>query len=228
MTMDDEGESDGITSSGRIREKLIETKQDWAREGRLLTGTTADPARDRLPPGQTLVKDWPVLDLGIQPNVPAEKFRLDLDGALENRTSLSLDDFMALPQAESVSDIHCVTQWSRYDNRWKGVAARTLLDLVRPMPEARHVVFHSHDGYTANVRLDQFDQPDVFLVHHWEGKPISRQHGGPVRVLMPRLYLWKSAKWVRRIQFTISDRPGFWELRGYHNNGDPWSEERYR
>jgi DMSO/TMAO reductase YedYZ molybdopterin-dependent catalytic subunit len=227
MTMDDEGESDGITSSGRIREKLIETKQDWAREGRLLTGTTADPARDRLPPGQTLVKDWPVLDLGIQPNVPAEKFRLDLDGALENRTSLSLDDFMALPQAESVSDIHCVTQWSRYDNRWKGVAARTLLDLVRPMPEARHVVFHSHDGYTTNVRLDQFDQPDVFLVHEWEGKPISRQHGGPVRVLMPRLYLWKSAKWVRRIQFTISDRPGFWEVRGYHNNGDPWTEERY-
>jgi DMSO/TMAO reductase YedYZ molybdopterin-dependent catalytic subunit len=227
MTMDGEGGGDGITSSGRIREKLIEAKQDWAREGRLLTGTTADPARDRLPPGQTLVRDWPVLDLGIQPNVPPEKFRLDLDGALENRISLSLDDFMALPQAESVSDIHCVTQWSRYDNRWKGVAARTLLDLVRPMPEARHVVFHSHDGYTTNVRLDQFDQPDVFLVHEWEGKPISRQHGGPVRVLMPRLYLWKSAKWVRRIQFTISDRPGFWELRGYHNNGDPWMEERY-
>jgi DMSO/TMAO reductase YedYZ molybdopterin-dependent catalytic subunit len=159
--------------------------------------------------------------------VPVEKFKLDLDGALENRISLSLAEFMALPQSESVSDIHCVTQWSRYDNRWKGVAARTLLDLVRPMPEARHVVFHSHDGYTTNVRLDQFDQPDVFLVHEWEGRPITRQHGGPVRVLMPRLYLWKSAKWVRRIQFTISDRPGFWELRGYHNNGDPWTEERY-
>ncbi len=228
MTMDGEDDSAGITRSGRIREKLIEAKQDWAREGRLLTGATADPVRDRLPPGQTLVKDWPVLDLGIQPNVPREKFRLDLDGALENRISLSLDDFMALPQSESVSDIHCVTQWSRYDNRWKGVAARTLLDLVRPMPEVKHVVFHSHDGYTTNVRLDQFDQPDVFLVHEWEGKPITRQHGGPVRVLMPRLYLWKSAKWVRRIQFTISDRPGFWELRGYHNNGDPWSEERYR
>ena len=225
---DGEEDGDGITHSGRIKEKLIEAKQDWAREGRLLTGTTADPARDRLPPGQTLVKDWPVLDLGIQPNVPAEKFKLELDGALENRTSLSLAEFMALPQAESVSDIHCVTQWSRHDNRWKGVAARTLLDLVRPMPEVRHVVFHSHDGYTTNVRLDQFDQPDVFLVHQWEGKPISRQHGGPVRVLMPRLYLWKSAKWVRRIQLTISDRPGFWELRGYHNNGDPWSEERYR
>jgi DMSO/TMAO reductase YedYZ molybdopterin-dependent catalytic subunit len=99
--------------------------------------------------------------------------------------------------------------------------------MVEPKDEARHVVFHSHDGYTTNVRLDQFDQPDVFLVHQWEGEPISRQHGGPVRVLIPRLYLWKSAKWVRRIELTGADRPGFWEVRGYHNNGDPWNEERY-
>ena len=89
------------------------------------------------------------------------------------------------------------------------------------------VIFHAHDGYTTNIRLDQFDQPDVFLVHEWEGKPINRAHGGPVRMLVPRLYLWKSAKWLRRIQFTISDHPGFWEVRGYHNNGDPWLEERY-
>ena len=220
-------DDDGVELSGRIKDKLIEAKQGWAREGRLLTGAPASPARDRLPPGQTLVKDWPVLDLGIQPDVTPAKFRLDIDGAVENRLSLTLGEVMALPQAASVSDMHCVTQWSRYDNRWKGVAARTVLDLVRPMPEAKHVVFHAHDGYTTNVRLDQFDQPDVFLVHEWEGKPITRRHGGPVRVLIPRLYLWKSAKWVRRIRFTISDRPGFWEVRGYHNNGDPWSEERY-
>ncbi|MBO0710075.1 MAG: sulfite oxidase-like oxidoreductase [Acetobacteraceae bacterium] len=226
MTAPDE-EDDAVSVSGRVRPKLIAAKQDWAREGRLLTGTTAEPGRDRLPPGQTLVRDWPVLDLGIQPQVPTATFRLDLDGALTNRISLSLSEFMALPQEESVSDIHCVTQWSRYDNRWKGVAARTLLDLVRPMPQARHVVFHSYDGYTTNIRLDQFDQPDVFLVHEWEGQPITRQHGGPVRVLVPRLYFWKSAKWLRRIQFTISDRPGFWEVRGYHNNADPWAEERY-
>ncbi len=220
-------DSDEVALSGRIRDKLIETKQGWARDGRLLTGTTADPMRERLPPGQTLVRDWPVLDLGIQPDVTPAKFRLDIDGAVENRVSLTLDAVMALPQAETVSDIHCVTQWSRYDNSWKGVSARTLLDLVRPMPEAKHIVFHAHDGYTTNVRLDQFDQPDAFLVHEWEGKPISRQHGGPVRVLIPRLYFWKSAKWVRRIQFTISDRPGFWEVRGYHNNADPWTEQRY-
>jgi DMSO/TMAO reductase YedYZ molybdopterin-dependent catalytic subunit len=218
---------DDIPLDGAIKDKLIEAKQGWARDGRLLTGTTADPARDRLPPGQRLVRDWPVLDLGVEPNVTPEKFKLDVDGLVETRLHLTLDEFMALPQTDSVSDMHCVTQWSRYDNRWRGVAARALLERVRPMPEARHVVFHSHDGYTTNVRLDQFDQPDVFLVHLWEGKPITRQHGGPVRVLIPRLYLWKSAKWVRRIELTANDRPGFWEVRGYHNNADPWQEERY-
>jgi DMSO/TMAO reductase YedYZ molybdopterin-dependent catalytic subunit len=216
-----------IPIDGAIKDKLIAVKQGWARDGRLLTGTTADPAQDRLPPGQRLVRDWPVLDLGVEPDVRPDKFKLDLDGLVENRLHLTLDDFMALPQTDSVSDMHCVTQWSRYDNRWQGVAARTLLQLARPKPEARHVVFHSHDGYTTNVRLDQFDQPDVFLVHRWEGQPISRQHGGPVRVLIPRLYLWKSAKWVRRIELTAQDRKGFWEVRGYHNNADPWQEERY-
>ena len=227
MPDDLEPTDDAIAKTGAVKDKLIEKKQDSAREGRLLTGTHADPARERLPPGQRLVKDWPVLDLGVQPDVPARKFRLDIDGMVRRPVSMTLDEFMALPQAESVSDMHCVTQWSRYDNRWKGVSARTLLAMVEPKDEARHVIFHSHDGYTTNVRLDQFDQPDVFLVHQWEGEPIPRQHGGPVRVLIPRLYLWKSAKWVRRIELTGTDRPGFWEVRGYHNNADPWNEERY-
>ncbi len=209
------------------KDKLIARKQDWAREGRLLTGTVADPAVARLPPGQVLVRDWPVLDLGIQPDITALKFRLDLIGAVERPFSLDLDAFLALPRHDSVSDMHCVTQWSRYDNRWRGVAARTLLDMARPKPTAAHVIFHAHDGYTTNVRLDQFDQPDVFLVHEWDGAPLSRQHGGPVRVLIPRLYLWKSAKWVSRIELRASDRRGFWETRGYHNNADPWREERY-
>jgi DMSO/TMAO reductase YedYZ molybdopterin-dependent catalytic subunit len=208
-------------------EKLIARKQDWARDGRLLTGTTADHAAVRLPPGQTLVKDWPVLDLGSQPDITPQRFRLDIDGAARRPLSLSLEDFMALPQQDSVSDMHCVTQWSRYDNTWRGVAARTLLQMVEPLSSARHVIFHAHDGYSTNVRLDQFDQPDVFLVHQWEGKPIDRRHGGPVRVLIPRLYLWKSPKWVRRIELSASDKPGFWEQRGYHNNADPWLEERY-
>ncbi len=173
------------------------------------------------------MKDWPVLDLGVQPNVPEQKFRLDVDGAVENRLSLRLDEFMALPQAEYVSDMHCVTQWSRYDNQWKGVPAPALLEIVKPRPEVKHVIFTSFDGYTTNIRLDQFDQPDVFLVHEWEGKPITREHGGPVRMMVPKLYLWKSPKWLRRIHFTIGDHPGFWETRGYNNNADPWLEERY-
>jgi DMSO/TMAO reductase YedYZ molybdopterin-dependent catalytic subunit len=207
-------------------DKLIARKQEWARQGRLLTGRGADP-QTRLPPGQRLVHDWPVLDLGEQPLITPERFHLELNGAVETPQRMNLSEFMALPMVESVSDMHCVTQWSRYDNAWKGVAARTLLALARPLPEARHVVFHAHDHYTTNIRLDQFDQPDVFLVHEWGGQPIDRRHGGPVRVLIPRLYLWKSAKWVRRIEFRADDQPGFWETRGYHNNADPWDEERY-
>jgi DMSO/TMAO reductase YedYZ molybdopterin-dependent catalytic subunit len=163
----------------------------------------------------------------VQPDVAPDKWRLRVEGLVQAPVRLTLPEFMALPQTELVNDIHCVTQWSRYDNQWKGVAARALLEIVRPKPETRHVVFHSFDGYTANLRLEQFDQPDVFLVHEWEGNPLSGAHGGPVRMLIPRLYFWKSAKWLRRIQFTISDHPGFWEQRGYHNNGDPWQEERY-
>jgi DMSO/TMAO reductase YedYZ molybdopterin-dependent catalytic subunit len=220
-------DGDGTDATGKRRDKLIETKQDWARQGRLLTGLHADPDKDRLPPGQRLVNDWPILDLGQQPHVTEQKFRLDIDGAVENRLSLNLAEFMALPMSEYVSDMHCVTQWSRYDNRWKGVSARVLLEIVQPRPEVNHVIFTAFDGYTTNIRLDQFDQPDVFLVHQWEGKPISREHGGPVRMMVPKLYLWKSAKWIRRIHFTISDHPGFWETRGYNNNADPWTEERY-
>ena len=218
---------DDVPITGQIRDKLVEKKQEWARDGRLLTGTQSTPEKDRLPPGQRLVTDWPILDLGAEPHVTPEKFRLDVEGVVENKLSLRLDEFTGLPQTESVSDMHCVTQWSRYDNHWKGVSAKDLLAIVQPKPDANFVIFHAHDGYTTNIRLDQFDQPDVFLVHEWEGKPITRAHGGPVRMLVPRLYLWKSAKWLRRIQFTISDHPGFWEVRGYHNNGDPWLEERY-
>ncbi len=214
-------------SKDESRDKLIATKQQWARDGRLLTGTTADPAQDRLPPGQRLVRDWPVLDLGAQPEITPERFRLDIDGAVKHPISMRLDEFTALPQQDSVSDMHCVTQWSRYDNQWRGVSARTLLDLVKPQDNAAHVILHANDGYATNIRLDQFDQPDVFLVHSWNGEPIDRRHGGPVRALIPRLYLWKSAKSIRRIELSAVDKPGFWERNGYHNNADPWREERY-
>ena len=220
-------EDDDIPVTGKIREKLVESKQAWAREGRLLTGTQGVPGRDRLPPGQTLVKDWPVLDLGVQPDVSKERWRLRVEGLVQAPVRLTLDEFMALPQAELVNDIHCVTQWSRYDNRWQGVPASTLLDLARPKPAARFVSFTSYDGYTTNVPLAEFARDDVLLAHSWEGAPITRQHGGPVRVVLPHLYFWKSPKWVTRIELLRDDRPGFWEVRGYHNEADPWKEERY-
>ncbi len=209
-----------------FKDKLIGAKQAWAKAGRLLTGQTATPEQ-RLPPGQRLVQDWPVLDLGIQPYVSLEDFRLTLDGAVENPVVLDWAGLMALPQSGMLADMHCVTQWSNYDNRWQGIDAATILDLVKPKPGCRHIIFHSHDDYTTNVRLEQFDQPDVMLVHHWNDTPISRQHGGPLRGMIPRYYLWKSAKWLKRMEFSETDDPGFWETRGYNNNADPWLEERY-
>jgi DMSO/TMAO reductase YedYZ molybdopterin-dependent catalytic subunit len=208
------------------KDKLILVKQAWAQAGRLLTGKSADHG-ERLPPGQKLVKDWPVLDLGVQPEISLQDYRLTVNGAVETPAALDWAALMALPQVERTSDMHCVTQWSNYDNRWVGIAASTIIDLVRPLPGCRHVIFHSYDDYTTNVRLEQFADDDVLLAHTWNGAPISRAHGGPLRGMVPKYYLWKSAKWLKRIEFSTSDAQGFWETRGYHNNADPWNEERY-
>jgi DMSO/TMAO reductase YedYZ molybdopterin-dependent catalytic subunit len=209
------------------REKLVARKQEWARDGRLLTGRTARPEEERLPPGQRLVTDFPVLDLGVQPDVARAKWRLRVEGLVANRLALDADGFAALPRSERVNDIHCVTAWSRYDNLWEGVAALDLLEMAQPLPEARHVVFHCYDGYTTNVPLDAFARPENLVATHWNGTPLERVHGGPARIVIPHLYFWKSAKWVTRIELRAEDQPGFWEVRGYHNNGDPWTEERY-
>ena len=216
-----------MSDEGGFKDKLVAVKQAWARAGRLLTGTP-DAAHDhRLPPGQRLVTNWPVLDLGIQPDVPRTEWRLTVDGAVVMPIVWTFDDLMSQPAFEDVSDIHCVTQWSRYDNRWRGVSAQHLLSVVQPLPHANHVVLHSYDGYTTNVRLDHFADADCLLAHSHDGAPILRDHGGPVRMIIPRFYLWKSAKWLKRIEFVTTDKPGFWETRGYHNEGDPWTEARY-
>jgi DMSO/TMAO reductase YedYZ molybdopterin-dependent catalytic subunit len=210
-----------------INEKLLAAKLRWAKAARNITGRV-DPERlQRLPPGQQRVANWPVLDLGVQPDVTTDDWRLTVDGLVENPVTLNYRQFLALPQTDSVSDIHCVTKWSRYDNRWAGVAARDLIALVRPKAEVAHVIFHAHDGYTTNVTFAAFAADDVMIAHSWEGYAITRQHGGPVRIVIPRYYFWKSAKWVKRIEFSRDDKPGFWETRGYHNTGDPWMEERY-
>ncbi|MBB3773961.1 DMSO/TMAO reductase YedYZ molybdopterin-dependent catalytic subunit [Angulomicrobium tetraedrale] len=207
--------------------KLTTTKQRWAREGKFLTGRVTRPDSDRLPPGQHLVRDWPVLDLGLQPRIPLDHWRLDVTGEVEHPASWDWSAFGALKQTREVTDIHCVTTWSRYDNRWDGVATRDLLDLVMPKATATHVVLHSYDGYTTNLALEDFAAEDALVVHSWEGKPLTVEHGGPVRLVVPHLYFWKSAKWLKQIEFRAGDRRGFWEERGYHNHADPWKEERY-
>jgi len=207
--------------------KLTQTKSRWAELGKFLTGTTSRPEESRLPPGQHLVKNWPILDLGQTPNVAREVWRLDITGVVEFPTSWTWHDLISAPRTHKVSDIHCVTSWSRYDNNWDGVTTHDLMEAVQPKPEATHVLLTSNDGYTTNLSLEDFSSPEALLVHSWEGQPLPLDHGGPVRLVVPHLYFWKSAKWLRRIEFATADHPGFWEVRGYHNHGDPWREERY-
>jgi DMSO/TMAO reductase YedYZ molybdopterin-dependent catalytic subunit len=188
----------------------------------------------QLPIGQHEVKNWPVLDLGDVPDISLSSWRLEIGGRVHNPTTLTWDDFMALPQTEDVSDFHCVTTWSRFSNRWRGVRMRDLAELAVPHDDAHFVYFTSYDvqpgteiPYTTNLPLARATEDDVLLVHTWEGDPLPREHGGPVRVITPKLYAWKGAKWVRRIEFLERDRRGFWEMRGYSNTAEPWLNDRY-
>ena len=207
--------------------KLTRSKRGWAKQGKFLTGRHARPEEERLPPGQHLVRDWPVLDLGRQPDIATDRWRLEVRGRVEHPVTLDWAGLMALPQSDVTSDIHCVTTWSRYDNRWQGVATRDLIAAVHPRDEAIAVMLHGYDGYTTNVPLADFAAPDALIAHHWEGRPLAREHGGPARLVIPHLYFWKSAKWISAIEFIGADKPGFWEVNGYHIRGDPWAEERY-
>ena len=222
--MSDDG---GPELTGEVKQKLVAAKQRWAREGRLLTGAPDGAHNRRLPPGQRLVSDWPVLDLGVLPTIHLDQWKFTVAGAVERPLTWSWQDFQHQPQVTLRSDIHCVTSWSRYDNDFTGMPALHLLDLVRPRPEATYLMLRSFDGYTTNLPLSRFADDDVLLAHSWQGQPLSRDHGGPMRLILPKLYLWKSAKWLRHITFMEGDTPGYWEQRGYHMRGDPWLEERY-
>ncbi len=220
--------ADDKTGSGAPEDsKLTTTKRRWAQDRKFITGRISRAETERLPPGQHLTKDWPVLDLGQTPNVPLHHWRLDVTGAVDHPASWDWQQFLKLPQSKETTDIHCVTTWSRYDNDWKGVLTHDLLDAVMPKPEASFVTLTSYDGYTTNVPIDDFAAPNAMLVHTWQGKPLTREHGGPLRLVIPHLYFWKSAKWIQKIDFMIADKPGFWEVNGYHNRGDPWAEQRY-
>ena len=197
-------------------------------------GPTNRHGMPQLPVGQHEVKNWPVLDLGEQPDVSIDTWKLDVGGLVENPMTLTWDRFLSLPQAEDISDFHCVTTWSRFDNHWRGVRFKTIAELVVPKDSAHHVLCTGYDfmpgsyiPYTVNLPLARAVEDDVLLVHTWEGRPLLREHGGPCRMITPKLYAWKGAKWIRKIEFLAEDRKGFWEVRGYSNSAEPWFNDRY-
>lgn len=194
----------------------------------LLTRKPLDPqlAR-RIPPGQTLTRDFPVLTFGGTPWIELEKWTLRVVGLVEEEKVWTWAEFMALPQVEIRSDFHCVTTWSKLDNLWKGVPVREILARIRLKPEAKFVMAKSYGGYETNLPLSVLDDDDVMLAHSHNGEPLSREHGGPLRLVVPKRYAWKSAKWISALDFMAVDRPGLWERYGYHNEGDPWKEERF-
>ncbi len=181
----------------------------------------------RLPVGQTESKSWPVLDLGIRPDVDKSNWSLVLDGEVDAPTTLDFSAFLQLPQTEDVSDFHCVTTWSLMDSRWRGVSFSALAALCQVRPSATHIMTYGSDGYSTNVALEEAMKDDVLLVHEWNGASLPAEHGGPVRMITPQLYAWKGSKWISRIEFLPQNRSGFWEVRGYSDTALPWRDDRY-
>jgi DMSO/TMAO reductase YedYZ molybdopterin-dependent catalytic subunit len=182
---------------------------------------------ERIPPGQVLTAKWPVLTYGETPRIEKRDWRFRLLGLVSQERELTWEEFMALPKVERVTDIHCVTRWSRFDNRWEGVAASEIVRLANPSPTARFVMVHGYGGYTTNLPLTALLQDDVLFAFAHDGAPLQPEHGGPLRLVVPSLYFWKSAKWAHGLEFMERDRAGLWERNGYHMHGDPWRQERH-
>jgi DMSO/TMAO reductase YedYZ molybdopterin-dependent catalytic subunit len=219
------------------RQKALRAARTAVKSDARLPAGVGPPNRHgmpKLPIGQREVTNWPVLDLGDAPSIALDAWRLEVGGRCDNPLSFTWSAFMALPQVEDVSDFHCVTAWSRMDNRWVGVRFRTLAELAVPSPDADYVLCTGYDHmpgtripYTVNLPLARAVEDDVLLVHTWEGRPLPPEHGGPCRMITPKLYAWKGAKWIRGIEFLAEDRLGFWEERGYSNTAEPWLDDRY-
>jgi DMSO/TMAO reductase YedYZ molybdopterin-dependent catalytic subunit len=184
-----------------------------------------DPAR--VPPGQYLTERFPVLTVGPNPDYDLNTWDFQLYGEVEDELQLSWKELNALPQTDVTVDIHCVTRWSKLDTAWRGVLLRDLLEKARVKPSGKYVMAYSDGGYTTNLPLEVVMDDDVLLVHTYDGKPLEHDHGAPLRLLVPKRYFWKSAKFLRRIEVMSEDRMGFWELNGYHNDADPWKEQRH-
>ena len=184
-----------------------------------------DPSR--LPPGQYLTDKWPVLHAGSVPSTDLHTWTFRVWGEVEDPVTLTWEEFDALPKTDHVQDIHCVTRWSRFDMSFRGVHWRDLAERVRPKPSARFAIAHAEQGFTANVPFASLEDDHALLATEANGEPLTAEHGWPLRLVIPGKYFWKSAKWLRGIELTAADRPGFWEGYGYHNDADPWEEERY-
>ena len=204
--------------------KLIAGKIAIAKKGNMAGKVNANI---RVPAGQTEVKNFPILDLGILPDINKTNWKLRVYGLVENELNLDWDAFQNLPQTTDVSDFHCVTRWTRLDMDWLGVKAQDLLMMAVPLDIAKHVTLHGYDGYTTNLPLEALLDDDVIVAHSVLGYPLTTAHGGPVRMIVPKRYAWKGAKWLKAIELHEFDRPGFWEVRGYHNEADPFQEQRF-
>jgi len=181
----------------------------------------------RVPPGQYLTEKWPVLHYGTVPQFNPKTWDFRVFGAVEKEIKLGWEEFQKLDQTAVTADMHCVTTWSRLDQKWEGIPFSRIVDLVKPKPEAKFVIAHSEYGFTANTPIEYCLRDDCLIALRANGAPLTPEHGSPARLVVPRLYAWKSAKWLRGIEFSEVDKPGFWERNGYHNTGDPWKEQRY-
>jgi len=181
----------------------------------------------RIPPGQYLTRDFPVLSAGPTPSIQPSDWSFTIDGLVDEPITWTWDEFQALPRQDWTVDISCVTKWTKLDTHWTGVSVDTLLENVTLDPAARFLVAHSYGGYTTNLPLEDALNGQAFVAYAYDGQPLEPPHGGPARLVVPHLYFWKSAKWVRGLRLLAADEPGFWESLGYHNHGDPWREERY-
>ncbi len=185
-----------------------------------------DPER-RIPPSQYLTTKFPVLTHGYTPRVKTDRWRLRVFGAVAAEIEWTWDEFVALPQVDITADFHCVTRWSQLDNIWTGIPIGEVIQRVDLAPDAQYVTVHAHGQYTTNLPVADLFEDDVLFAHSWNHAPLTAEHGGPMRLVVPKLYAWKSAKWVNGLEFTTHDRAGFWEKAGYHDRGNPWKEERF-
>jgi DMSO/TMAO reductase YedYZ molybdopterin-dependent catalytic subunit len=182
---------------------------------------------ERVPPGQYVVNDFPVLSAGPTPRTPLDQWTFTIEGVVGESLKWSWHEFLQLPTQTFVVDIHCVTKWSKLDTRWQGVSVDTLFEHVELDPQAVYVIAFCDGGYTTNIPLADVINGQAFVAYNYDDRPLAPEHGGPARLVVPHLYFWKSAKWIRGLRLVETDRPGFWESLGYHNRGDPWKEQRY-